>query len=299
MQEVQTFYASGKLLLFGEYLVLRGTSSLAIPLKFGQKLRVTANGGQGIQWKVKELHQDWFSASFSNDLEVKTTTDQEKANVVRHLLQLIQKENPSLVIQDFDFDFEIEFDQKFGWGTSSTLLSLISQWARVNPYTLLEQSFKGSGYDLAAATADQAFIYQIKEKVTQEIILPQEITDALLFVYLGKKQSSGQEITKFKDLEITDEKWKEMNALVSAASRCSTIEKWEDLMQESEDLLSAILNRKKVKEEHFSDYPFAIKSLGAWGGDFIMATYRDLEEAQKYFLKKGFQPVFTFNELIK
>jgi hypothetical protein len=52
-----------------------------------------------------------------------------------------------------------------------------------------------------------------------------------------------------------------------------------------------------VKEKRFADYPFAIKSLGAWGGDFILACGD--ENTPKYFKDKGFDTVLSYAELIK
>ena len=40
MNDKKTFYSNGKLLITGEYLVLDGARSLAIPTKFGQFLIV-------------------------------------------------------------------------------------------------------------------------------------------------------------------------------------------------------------------------------------------------------------------
>ena len=45
---------------------------------------------------------------------------------------------------------------------------------------------------------------------------------------------------------------------------------------------------KPVKEELFGDFPGAIKSLGGWGGDFIMALDLELgrQNIRDYFFTK-------------
>ena len=63
-----------------------------------------------------------------------------------------------------------------------------------------------------------------------------------------------------------------------------------------EKKLSQFLELKTVKEIHFPDYPVFIKSLGAWGGDFVMS--KKFDGYQKYFTKKGFKNVFTWQDLI-
>jgi mevalonate kinase len=45
------YYASGKLLIFGEYLVLKGAKCLAIPLRYGQKLSVEKSNQDNILWE--------------------------------------------------------------------------------------------------------------------------------------------------------------------------------------------------------------------------------------------------------
>jgi len=53
---------------------------------------------------------------------------------------------------------------------------------------------------------------------------------------------------------------------------------------------------KTVQEIYFSDYFGQTKSLGAWGGDFILATGN--EDTSKYFKEKGFQTVIPYQDLI-
>ncbi len=292
------FQASGKLLLFGEYLVLRGTSCLALPLRFGQKMTVEKSNFDGILWESFALNQLWFSVRFSNDLTIFESSDLEKASIIQKLLKQIQTLNPTVELRNIHFIFEADFDRNFGFGTSSTLISLLSQWAKVNPYLLLENSFGGSGYDIAAATVSLPFVYTVRDKITQSFALPTAITDKLLFVYLGEKQQSSREISKFKTKQTTDNQLAEMTYIVQQASICQSIETWENLIDQSENLLSEILEMPKVKDLYFSDYPHAIKSLGAWGGDFVMATCRDLQTAKDYFQQHGKNVVFGYDELV-
>lgn len=295
---IYTYSASGKLLLFGEYMVLRATKCLAIPLNVGQNLEVIPYEQEGTLWQSFEENECWLEIHFSSDLEIVKTTDQEKAVVVQSLLQYIQKENPTSLINHRYFRFTLDFNREFGFGTSSTFISLLSQWSKVDPYLLLEKSIGGSGYDIAAATAQKPFIYTVKDKLINEFDLPKVITDYLLFVYLGQKQKSATEISKFNVIQTNENQVEQMNNLVEKASICRNIEEWEQLMIESEQFMSSILGVPPIKEKLFNDYPFAIKSLGAWGGDFVMASCRNVVDAKAYFSQKGKQVVVTFNEII-
>ncbi|MCO6497277.1 MAG: hypothetical protein J5I50_06400 [Chitinophagaceae bacterium] len=297
MKELE-FSASGKLLLFGEYLVLRDSLALAVPLTAGQTLRVTPIPDMGVLWQAYEFGQLWFEAHFSNNLDILHTTDKEKATIAQQFLMLLRESRWS-DYKDKRLRFDMDFNRRFGFGTSSTLTSLISQWAGDDPYQLMEKIFGGSGYDIAAATATGPFIYSQEKKIEGYYSLSPSVTDNLLFVYLGKKQISSGEVTAFKEKRTTTAQIEEMNSIVTAASKCDVIEEWEQLMDQSERLLSQILGSPTAKDQFFSDYPYAIKSLGAWGGDFIMASCRNIEEAKKYFQDKQKEPIFTYNELAK
>jgi len=293
------FAASGKLMLFGEYLVLRDSKCLAVPLVVGQNLKVNTRLEEGILWKSFEGEKCWLEFELSKELKILSSSDEEKASLVVKLLKIIQKENPNLVLNNLYFEINLDFNREFGFGTSSTFISLLSQWSGVNPYLLLEKSFGGSGYDIVAATATKPFVYTLKERKIKELDLPKRITNHLLFVYLGKKQVSSKEILAFQDKNVSSSQLEQMNTIIEQATQSTHIEEWENAMVESENLLSSILHIPAVKDHTFSDYPFAIKSLGAWGGDFVMATFRELSAAKSYFLEKGFDVFYTYDEIVK
>lgn len=302
--QVQTFSASGKLLLFGEYLVLRGAQSIVLPLRFRQTLTIDPLDSENIHWNCFEQNKPWLHIKFSPTLKIMDTSDESKALIVEKLLRLIQKEKPELKISGNDFRFDIDFQRNYGFGTSSTFISLLSQWSGVNAYLLLEKSFGGSGFDIAAATQKSLFVYQANgqsshslRKITP-INMTTGITEKILFVYTGRKQESLTQILSFKDTPTSQEQICEMNAIVHEVSKCESIENFEALMNRSEKLLSNILNLERVSEALFPGYPFAIKSLGAWGGDFMMATFRDEAVARDYFHKKGMKPIFSYAQLI-
>jgi hypothetical protein len=72
---------------------------------------------------------------------------------------------------------------------------------------------------------------------------------------------------------------------------------FEQILNEHEDFISKILSVVPVKEKLFSDFQGAIKSLGAWGGDFVLATGN--EHTPEYFKNKGFKVVMTYEEMLR
>lgn len=282
-------------MLFGEYLVLNGSDCLAFPLKFGQTLSVTKS--DGITWESYSKHGIWFSVSMSNDFTVLDTNNEEVAGILRQLFLVIRAEKPDL---DFNqrFKAEANFELNWGLGSSSTLISLLSQWSGVEPRKLLDVSFGGSGYDVACATATAPILYATGN-VKKEVLLPESITNQLLFVYSGNKQNSREEIKRFKKSEVTQHQVDAMNEMISNALQTDKIEVFEQQLDLSEELISSTIETTKLKQRLFTDYPYSIKSLGAWGGDFFLATYRDLETAKSYFEEKGYDVLFTYQEFIK
>lgn len=59
------FHAHGKLLLSAEYMVLYGSTALALPLKPGQSLEITQKQEPGVFiWTAFYKDKLWFMATF-------------------------------------------------------------------------------------------------------------------------------------------------------------------------------------------------------------------------------------------
>lgn len=282
-------------MLFGEYLVLNGSDCVAFPLKFGQTLSVAKS--EGIVWESYSKHGMWFSASMSSDFTILKTNNEEVAEILQRLFRVIHTEQPQL---DFHQHFKAEanFELNWGLGSSSTLISLLSQWSGVDVRKLLDVSFGGSGYDVACATATAPILYA-NGTIKKECHLPESITDNMLFIYLGNKQNSREEIKRYKKETITQEQVDQLNTAIEMALQTDVIDVFEQQLDCSEELISSIIKTEKLKQRLFPDYSYSVKSLGAWGGDFFLATYRDLETAKRYFQEKGYTTLFTYQELIK
>ena len=80
---------------------------------------------------------------------------------------------------------------------------------------------------------------------------------------------------------------------------CKTLEEFEFLIEAHENIVSKALKLKTAKEMYFEDYFGEIKSLGAWGGDFVLVTSkRSFFETAEYFEKKGFSIVVPFDDIV-
>ncbi|WP_238783804.1 hypothetical protein [Blattabacterium cuenoti] len=74
------------------------------------------------------------------------------------------------------------------------------------------------------------------------------------------------------------------------------MKEFEDLLIQHEMIIAKTLNIPTVKEIYFPDYLGVVKSLGTWGGDFVLVSYR--EGMKKYFSKKGYHTLLSFDEMI-
>lgn len=295
-----TYKASAKLMLFGEYMVLHDVKSIAIPLKYGQYLTVTESVDNNFHWKsYNEQNQVWFDVTFNRQFELVHTSNTETAQILMNLMQIIAKKNPRLFEQPLIFEAKADFNLNWGLGSSSTLISLLAQWSNHNPFDLLSNSFGGSGYDVACATEDSPICYKMSNQEVSHIRLSPAVTNRILFVYIGNKQNSKREIKRFSQLQVSDHSIQQMNQVIENVLVANEIVEFERCMNESEQILASILEVRPLKELLFPDYPFMVKSMGAWGGDFFMATYRDEAVARKYFSDLGYTTQFTYSEIIK
>ncbi|GAA3509127.1 GYDIA family GHMP kinase [Aquimarina addita] len=304
----QFFYSHGKLLITGEYLVLDGVAALAIPTKLGQHLTVEENDTNQLVWKsLDEQDNCWFETSF-NSTDEKTfllTKEKEENPVLATLIDILNaaKELNSDFLskgKGYTIETKLEFNRHWGLGSSSTLLSNIAQWAMVDPFELLEKSFGGSGYDIACAQHDIPIIYKrINSKpVIKEITFDPPYKTDLFFVYLNQKQSSKESIKHYQSLPLKDfdKAAASIKEITNSILECTTIEVFEDLITRHEQIISDIIKTTTVKSRLFPDYHKAIKSLGGWGGDFILVTGTASE--MDYFRLKGYLTIIPYDEMI-
>jgi mevalonate kinase len=297
-----TYRANGKLLLTGEYLVLCGAKAIALPLKVGQQLMVTEENSSGsIHWQAIYDKKAWFSCELNpEDFSILNTSQPEKAESLCQIFKTIKILNPEFAPQaGMKFETTLESNPEWGFGSSSTLISLLSQWAGIDPFELNELVFNGSGFDIACATADGPIFYT-RNKPVETISLNYPFTDQLFLVYSGIKKKTAAEVSTFlKERKVSAQVIDEGSALTDEFSRCSDLNEFNLLIRQHEALIGNLIGRLPIKSEFFPDFKGEIKSLGAWGGDFFLAsTLMPFSGVKKYFENKGLTTVFRWDDLI-
>jgi len=303
MNEKQQYYAHGKLLITGEYLVLDGAKAFAIPCKLGQQITIEKDLSiPGLKWTSWDFSQNvWLKVLFDPHLNIREYNDLSLAEKLQTILKSAVQIQPDFLhkLRNHRVDTQLEFDRNWGLGSSSTLISLISQWGLIDPYQLLEMTFGGSGYDIACATAIQPILFEKTDSNYKDtpIVFNPKWTEQAYFIYLGQKQISSNEIKKYGQLDFNK------TALVSEVSRitdqlikCTEFDHAQELFQIHENKLSDILGYPTIKSQHFPEIIGTFKSLGAWGGDFVLFL-GDQTEIEK-IRSKGYQTIIPWQEMI-
>ncbi len=320
----QQFRSNGKFLLTGEYLVLKGATALALPLKLGQSLDVVTSDKDEnrIYWNAYKKSTDngqqttdivhnpqpWFSVVLDKtNFSVIETDDKEKAERLSNILSKVKSLNDDVFNDTHDYIFStlLDFDPQWGLGSSSTLINNISEWANIDPYLLLDSTFKGSGYDIACAKEQSPIFYQIdsQQSTDSRQIRPAdfnpEFKDNLYFVYQGHKQNSANEVKAFLNKENNFEnEIKSISEISEIMPDLKTLRDFCYFIKVHEEIMERCLDQKRIKK-YYSDFEGEMKSLGAWGGDFFLAaTEWDIDKVRKYFENKSLNVVIRYKDIV-
>jgi mevalonate kinase len=300
------FYSRGKFLLSGEYLVLHGAKALAVPLKFGQKMSVSELQGSGIlRWETFVRGELWYRATFQGpSFEIRESSHYQTGHYIQHLLNTAVHLNPHQDISSKSYLVrnDIGFNMNWGMGSSSSLLSNLAWWLNLDLFAFYRKIYHGSGFDVFCARSEGPVIYQLQDShpVVEKTGLHPAVTEDLYFIYLGHKQDSQESVKKFREKHLDEiHSIHEVSGITDAMISADNTGDFMKLMRTHEEILSGILELPIVRDEHFSDFPGELKSLGAWGGDFVMAASSESHESVKeYFTAKGHDVIFRWKDIV-
>ncbi|OPC45546.1 GYDIA family GHMP kinase [Elizabethkingia anophelis] len=299
----QHFFSHGKLLLTSEYVVLDGAKALAIPTKPGQDLSAEKIDDHRslIHWETYREGKLWLKTciDYKNLFVTETNIANASAFILKIFSTLKDMRSESL---EADYSYilrsNVQFPENFGLGSSSTLMNNIANWGNVDAFALNDIALGGSGYDIAVAKAGAPIIYirNRGNKTVETVNYSPSFKDQLLFVHLNKKQDSREGITMYKQMEKSQDLIHYFSKLTDEILISENLENFSLIMEDHEKTMSNFLKISTVKEKYFKNAPSFFKSLGAWGGDFILTTkFCDYEN---YFLHNGFPNFFSYDELI-
>jgi mevalonate kinase len=307
---VQQFYSHGKLLISGEYLILRGALALAIACRYGQHMQVEESDKDEniLHWiSIDDKGNTWFETQLSktnfHPLKKVENTSNETLLTLTKLLSTCRKFNSSFLSgpQNLLITNTLEFPLDWGLGSSSTLINNIAKLAKVDAFKLNSEISNGSGYDIACADAGAPILFKLEkdEAVWDTVRFTPPQPDQINFIQLGNKQNTASEIEKFKrDKSGYEREIFYISELTEALLFCDDLDDFITLIDEHEEVMQYVLQQEKIKTRLFNDFDGAIKSLGAWGGDFIMTvSKRDGEYVKNYFKEKNYSTILQYNEM--
>ena len=309
---MEKYFSHGKLLISGEYVVLDGATAFALPTRFGQSLEVESSEKSGIRWKsIDEQGKIWFEHTFQKgDFSAEFPAEQiafdsPRKEIGQRLFSVLRAANmlePGVFsgAEGFDITTKADFPLDWGLGTSSTLIANISKWLKIDAFGLLDMTFGGSGYDIAVAFNAAPITYELhgNDRSVLHTSFNPNFIDQLFFVHLNKKQDSRRSIEDYhsKDKEFVKTTVEKISVLTHKIITCSELDEFKLLLEIHEKVISHLTGFKMVKSSLFPDYSGAIKSLGGWGGDFILVTGQ--EQDMNYFRRKGYETIIPYGEMI-
>lgn len=299
------FRAHGKLLLSAEYMVMHGSEALAIPLNKGQLLQISRTPDRDrFTWRAFEDEQEWFSVTLHpGSMQIIETSDRETASQLMILFEACIELQPAFQKELFFKEAltTLQFSREYGFGSSSTLIALMAEWAEVNPLDLHFMVSDGSGYDVACALADGPILYKLRDQSPHYRHIPfhPDFSDQLYFAWQGRKQPTASHLESISGTFMPGyEQIHYFSQLTTEMVESTTLEGFRKVMEEHEKVLSDILGMEPVSKEFF-DLPGSVKSLGAWGGDFIMiASDAPEKEVVSYLEQKGIKMWYHYNDLV-
>ena len=297
------FRSNGKILLCSEYLVLEGAKAIALPSKLTQDLEVTKCEDKIIQWQSFDEKNDlWFEEKFyliGSDLKYRSKKNKTSEKILLLFKYLLKTKDVNDILGN-KFLTKLNFKREWGLGTSSTFVNNLAKWAMVDPYKLLFSAFKGSGYDIACCDIKNPIFFQKKQNSISinNVSFNPPFIENLYLVYLEKKQNTQNSIINYFNIK-SDRKYliEKANFISEEIIKCKDLNQFEDLIVEHENIIGSATSQEPIQQSIFSSYREGrIKSLGAWGGDFILVTSKNNDLS--FFKNKGYNTILKLSDLV-
>ena len=299
------YKSNGKILLTSEYLVLDGAQALALPSKFSQSLEVkeTKNINQ-ISWTSYDFDgKKWFDDLFaiSKDKFIYEKRKNKFSDKMVSIFNGIKKLNSKAFTNSgIKFTTKLDFSKEWGLGSSSTLINNLSLWAKINPYDLLDLTFNGSGYDIACCDKENPILYRKtgNSRTIENVNYNPSFKENLFFIYLGKKQNTSKAIQYYRyNIKDINSHINKINSVCLSILKSNSLIEFEKLIIKHEEIISNAIKIEPIQKRLFKDYRYGVvKSLGAWGGDFILVSGD--KSKMEYFKNKGYKDIIPYKDLV-
>lgn len=286
----------------GEYTVLDGSRAFAVPTKFGQSMDIVPNEDNVVRWTSHDADGTiWLEESILVE-DIKWNRRESNPGPDAMLIKVLHAAhaaNPDVLATGFDVTTKLTFPRSWGLGTSSTFIAMVAEWFNIDAYALLAATFGGSGYDIACAQHNTPIVYTMGNshpEVTPIDFYP-AFADKLYFVYLNQKQNSRDAIMAYRERKFDKQDLvARIDNLIGDLISAPDLNSFASALEKQEALLGGVLGIAPVQERLFPDFKGVVKSLGAWGGDFVLAVAE--ENPIQYFKEKGFETIIPYGDMV-
>jgi mevalonate kinase len=299
----ETYRSNGKLMLTGEYLALQGATTFAVPLVFGQELHIEGVSHSLVYWRTLFKEKIIFHAVFETEhFNVMETSDTEKSNWIKSVFLAIRDQKDDF-LQDSGAEATatIDLPMNYGWGSSSSFITNLCKWADVNPFWVNMKVGGGSGYDIACANADQPILFHNIGNLPEFEVVDYnpDYLQNMWFVFQENKMNTANAIRGFRSRLIDKDVITRITEISKEWAKADSLDTIMKLVTEHEELMSKCLKKKSISKQ-YADFDGVVKSLGAWGGDFMLAVSpMSGAEVISYFEGKGRPTMFNWLEIVK
>ena len=296
-------FSPGKLMLTSEYFAMDGALVLAVPTQLGQEFFYEEKDDEKslIFWEAHHQNKLWLKAVIDyRKWRVIETNIPSSAEFILKTLKNVQALSEIKFKNNFTYYLKtnLQFPADYGLGSSSTLMTNLAEWAKIDPFHLNKISLGGSGYDIAVAKEQSAVLFQsVPEIKYEKVNFNPPFKDDLIFLHLNQKQDSREGINFYRSKNKSQKLVDEFSDITRNVLLCNELEKFSELMLIHEQKISDFLEIPTVSDRFFADCPVFVKSLGAWGGDFVMTSKFD--GFKDYFWGKDFKTIFEWSGIIR
>ena len=132
------FKSHGKLMITGEYFVLRGAKSLLLPTKFYQDMTVSKlNEKPIILWESYDHNnKKWFSVEFNLPYITIEGEKTEQKIFLKKILDFVIKKIPKIFDNNIGLKIKtrMDFQRSWGLGSSAILINNLSNYFGLDPF---------------------------------------------------------------------------------------------------------------------------------------------------------------------
>lgn len=294
------FWIPGKLMLAGEYAVLKGATAIALPTTFGQSFCFGPQE-EGCTLVTKHRGKILFQGCFATTGDEIAVSDAKKgafiASVLKGARNMYGEDLPS-----FHLLINSDFPLEWGLGSSSAFLTAMAHYLQLDALELNEQLGHSSGYDVATQWHRRSMLFKRRENEhkVMPVKLDYAFSDSLYFIWTGRKSDTKASVQAHQHHLNRDDLARRIEPFVTQMAFATSLEDFIQALQAHESFLAEVLEQPGIQEIFPELAKIPAKWLGAWGGDFSLLVWQEEPQKLRELLQKaGITTLIPWREMVR